>query len=105
MIFIWERTILKGIIEAATFKNSQKWHNPMNALKYQTTIKDGQLDLPPIDLPEGTVVEAILLIKESNEIDETDYLLSTKTNRRHLKEAVELLKNPDNYVYVDPAKL
>ncbi|MGD1716279.1 hypothetical protein [Dapis sp. BLCC M172] len=33
----------------------------MNTLKYQTTIKNGQLDLPPLDLPEGTVVEAILL--------------------------------------------
>ncbi|MCZ8120948.1 MAG: hypothetical protein O9295_23595 [Microcystis sp. LE18-22.4A] len=33
----------------------------MNALKYQTIIKNGQLSLPPLDLPEGTVVEAILL--------------------------------------------
>ena len=80
-------------------------HNPMDALKYQTTIKNGQLNLPPIDLPEGTVIEAILLIKESTEIDETDYLLSTEANRQHLKEAVELLKNPDNYIYVDPSKL
>ena len=77
----------------------------MNALKYKTIIKDGQLDLPPLDLPEGTVVEAILLIKESTETNETDYLLSTEANRQHLKEAVELLKNPDNYIYVDPAKL
>ncbi len=35
----------------------------MNTLKYQTTIKNGKLDLPPLDLPEGTVVEAILLIR------------------------------------------
>jgi len=33
----------------------------MNALKYQTIIKNGQLSLPHLDLPEGTVVEAILL--------------------------------------------
>ncbi|NES65688.1 MAG: hypothetical protein F6K24_10690 [Okeania sp. SIO2D1] len=77
----------------------------MNTLKYQTTIKNGQLDLPPLDLPEGTVIEAILLIKESAETDETDYLLSTEANRQHLKEAVELLKNSDNYIYVDPGKL
>ena len=77
----------------------------MDALKYQTTIKDGQLDLPPLDLPEGTVVEAILLIKEPAEMDETEYLLSTEANRQHLKEAVELLKNPDKYIYVNPANL
>ena len=77
----------------------------MNTLKYKTTIKDGQLDLPPLDLPEGTVVEAILLIKESSETDETDYLLSTEANRQHLKEALESLKNSENYIYVDPTKL
>jgi antitoxin YefM len=77
----------------------------MNARKYKTIIKNGQLDLPPLDLPEGTVVEAILLIYEPTEIDETDYLLSTEANRQHLKEALESLKNPDNYIYIDPAKL
>lgn len=77
----------------------------MNARKYKTIIKNGQLDLPPLDLPEGTVVEAILLIHEPTEIDETDYPLSTEANRQHLKEALESLKNPDNYIYIDPAKL
>ncbi len=78
----------------------------MNALKYQTIVKDGQLNLPTLNLPEGTVVEAILLIQESTEeMDETDYLLSTEANSQHLEEAIESLKNPDNYIYVDPAKL
>ncbi|MFM7382875.1 MAG: hypothetical protein ACKN9E_01635 [Microcystaceae cyanobacterium] len=80
----------------------------MNALKYRTTVKNGQLDLPNLDLPEGTVIEAILLMVESNEIDEideTNYLLSTEANRQHLKEAVELLKNPQNYIYVNSADL
>ncbi len=63
----------------------------MNALKYRTIIKNGQLSLPPLDLPEGTVVEAILLIKEAAEMDETDYLLSTEANRQHLQEARETL--------------
>ncbi|MBD2483924.1 hypothetical protein [Planktothrix sp. FACHB-1365] len=71
----------------------------MNTLKYKTTIKNGKLDLPSLDLPEGTVVEAILLIGESTETDETDYLLSTEANRHHLKEAVESLKHPENYIY------
>ncbi len=77
----------------------------MNAVKYKTTIKNGQLDLPFLDLPEGTLVEAILLIEQPTEIDETEYLLSTEANRQHLQSAVELLKNPQNYIYVDPAKL
>jgi antitoxin YefM len=77
----------------------------MNTIKYKTTIKSGQLDLPLLDLPEGTIVEAILLIDKFDNTDETDYLLSTEANRQHLKEAVELLKNPENYIYVDPLKL
>jgi antitoxin YefM len=77
----------------------------MNTLKYKTTIKDGQLDLPPLNLPEGTIVEAILLIKNSTTTDETDYLLSTEANRQHLKQAMELLNNPQNYIYVDPSHL
>jgi antitoxin YefM len=80
----------------------------MNTLKYKTTIKSGQLDLPYLDLPEGTVVEAILLIDRSGDIDETDetdYLLSTEANRQHLAEALELLKNPNNYIYVDIPEL
>lgn len=77
----------------------------MNTLKYKTTIKSGQLDLPYLDLPEGTVVEAILLIDRYGDTDETDYLLSTEANRQHLTEALELLKNSNNYIYVDIAEL
>jgi antitoxin YefM len=77
----------------------------MDALKYKTKIKNGQLDLPPLDLPEGTVVEAILLITESSKTDETDYLLSTEANRQNLQEALEELKNPQNYIYVDTQQL
>lgn len=77
----------------------------MNAFKYRVTVKNGQLDLPLLDLPEGTIVEAILLVEEKTETDETDYLLSTEANRRHLIEALQELKQPDNYIYVDPTTL
>ena len=77
----------------------------MNAFKYRVTVKNGQLDLPLLDLPEGTIVEAILLVEDKTETDETDYLLSTEANRRHLIEALQELKQPDNYIYVDPTTL
>ncbi|MEA5509088.1 hypothetical protein VB715_04855 [Crocosphaera sp. UHCC 0190] len=79
----------------------------MNAFKYKLTIKNGKLDLPTLDLPEGTIVEAILLVNEQpqKEVDETEYLLSTEANRRHLMEALDELKEPQNYIYVDPANL
>jgi antitoxin YefM len=74
----------------------------MNAIKYSATVKNGKLDLPFIDLPEGTVVEAILLVNQS-ELDETSYLLSSDANRRNLIESLKELKQPQNYIYVDPS--
>jgi antitoxin YefM len=81
----------------------------MNAFKYKATVKNGQLVLPVLDLPEGTIVEAILLVNdkaESKEItDETEYLLSTETNRRYLMEGLAEIKQPQNYIYIDPDTL
>ncbi len=76
----------------------------MNAIKYSTTVKNGKLDLPLLDLPEGTVVEAILLVDQS-ELDETSYLLSSDANRLNLMAGLEELQKPQNYIYVDPAVL
>lgn len=77
----------------------------MNAIKYKAIIKNGRLEMPIIDLPEGTIVEAILLIESEIEMDETAYLLSTEANRRNLLEGLEELKHPQNYIYVDIATL
>jgi antitoxin YefM len=81
----------------------------MNAIKYKAIIKNGKLEMPIIDLPEGTIVEAILLIaseiESKIEMDETAYLLSTEANRRNLLEGLEQLKQPQNYIYVDVATL
>ena len=81
----------------------------MNAIKYQAIVKNGKLDMPMIDLPEGTVVEAILLVEQETEwklkMDETGYLLSTIANRRNLLEGLEELKLPQNCIYVDVATL
>ncbi len=79
----------------------------MNAIKYRAIVKNGRLEMPIINLPEGTIVEAILLVEQTTQIetDETAYLLSTEANRRNLLEGLEELKQPQNYVYVDIAKL
>ena len=81
----------------------------MNAIKYKAIIKNGKLEMPMIDLPEGTIVEAILLIaseiESKIEMDETAYLLSTEANRRNLLEGLEQLKQPQNYIYIDVATL
>ena len=84
----------------------------MNAIKYKAIVKNGRLDMPIINLHEGTIVEAILLVEQESQIDlveqesqididETAYLLSTKANRRNLIEGLEELKKTQNYIYVD----
>jgi antitoxin YefM len=79
----------------------------MNAIKYRAIVKNGRLEMPIINLPEGTIVEAILLVEQTTQLetDETAYLLSTEANRRNLLEGLEELKQPQNYVYVDIATL
>ncbi len=56
-------------------------------------------------MSEGKVIEAILLIDDNPETDETEYLLSTEANRRYLTEVLEELKHCENYIYVDPETL
>ena len=74
----------------------------MNAIKYRAIVKNGRLEMPMINLPEGTIVEAILLVEETQiETDETVYLLSTEANRHNLLEGLKELKQPQNYIYVD----
>jgi PHD/YefM family antitoxin component YafN of YafNO toxin-antitoxin module len=39
------------------------------------------------------------------EVDETEYLLSTEANHRNFMEALEELKEPQKYIYIDPVNL
>ncbi|WP_318781226.1 type II toxin-antitoxin system Phd/YefM family antitoxin [Amazonocrinis nigriterrae] len=62
--------------------------------------KDGKIELSTTELPEGTVVEVIMLIEPLTEEDETTYLLKSKSNKKHLLKAVENVEKR-NLIYVD----
>jgi len=64
--------------------------------------EDGKLEIKSPELHKGDKIEVIMLV---NPEEETEYLLSTETNRMHIREAMQQLKDRKNYIYVDPDKL
>ncbi|HEY9647771.1 MAG TPA: hypothetical protein V6C88_15450 [Chroococcidiopsis sp.] len=67
--------------------------------------KDGKIEIPTSELPEGTTVEIIVLVEphdEQHNLDETEYLLSTDANRARLLQALEEAKSSDNLVVITP---
>jgi antitoxin YefM len=74
----------------------------ISGIKQQSTVgKNGKIEISSTDLPEGTIVEVIVLV-ESPTIDETDYLLSTPANKDHLLKSLESIKNPNNLIVITP---
>lgn len=74
----------------------------ISGIKQQTIVgKNGKIEILSTDLPEGTLVEVIVLV-ESPTIDETDYLLSTPANKDRLLQSIENIKNPDNLIVITP---
>lgn len=72
----------------------------VTGIRERTIIRQGgKIELSEIDLPEGTEVEVIVLVDD--EIDTTEYLLSSKANREYLEEALEELKHPEKFIRVD----
>ena len=72
----------------------------LTGIREKTVVKEnGMVEISAPDLPVGTEVEVIVLVEE--EMDATEYLLSTEANRRHLEEALEELNHPENFVRVD----
>jgi antitoxin YefM len=71
-------------------------------IKRQSVVgKNGKIEIQAPDLPEGTLVEVIVLV-ESQTTDETDYLLSTPGNRDNLLQALERAKDPDHLIVMTP---
>lgn len=74
----------------------------IEALKQTSKVGEaGKIEINAPELPEGTEVEAIVLVK-SSEADETDYLLSNPENRTQLLEAVKRLENREDLVVISP---
>jgi antitoxin YefM len=74
----------------------------ISGIKQQSTVgKNGKIEIPSTDLPEGTIVEVIVLV-ESPTIDETDYLLSTPANKDRLLQSLENINHPENLIVITP---
>lgn len=62
----------------------------------------GRFELSSPELQEGTEIEIEAVVYTGNEMDETEYLLSTEANREHLLRAIKDAKeNPEKKVYID----
>jgi antitoxin YefM len=73
----------------------------LTGIREKTVVKEnGMVEISAPDLPVRTEVEVIVLVEEE-EMDTTEYLLSTEANRKHLEEALEQLKHPENFIRFD----
>ena len=66
----------------------------ITAIRETTVVKEnGMVEISALDLPVGAEVEVIVLIEE--EMDTTEYLLSTEANRQYLEEAMRDAQDPE----------
>ena len=75
----------------------------LKAIRQETMVKEGgkvEISLP--ELPSGTMVEVIIFLPPKDELDTTDYLLSTRANRRHLSEAIAHVEKRENIIVFTP---
>lgn len=73
----------------------------LTGIKQKATVgKNGKIELPTTELPEGIVVEVIVLLDHAIEEDETTYLLQSTANKKHLLKAIENVEK-GNLIYVD----
>jgi antitoxin YefM len=74
----------------------------MIGIKQRTRVgSGGTVMIQSPELPEGVLVEVIVLI-EPSEQDTTDYLLSTEANRQHLLEALDHIEHRQDLVVITP---
>jgi antitoxin YefM len=72
----------------------------INGIKQRSVVgKDGRIEIQSSELPEGAIVEIIVLV-ESADPDETEYLFSTEANRNQLLQAIDRSHNSENLVVI-----
>ncbi len=77
----------------------------LTGIREKTVVKEnGMVEISAPDLPIGTEVEVIVLVEEE-EMDTTEYLLSTEANRKHLERAMRDAEDPKKRIYVDTENL
>ncbi|MGC2237269.1 MAG: hypothetical protein WA584_13990 [Pyrinomonadaceae bacterium] len=77
----------------------------ITGIREKTVVKEnGMVEISAPGLPVGAEVEVIVLIEEK-EMDTTEYLLSSEANRKHLEQALEDLKHPENFIRIDMEEL
>lgn len=73
----------------------------VTGIREKTVVRPGgRIEISSDELAEGTEVEVVVLIEKG--MDETEYLLSTDANRERMYEALEELKQPENFVPFNP---
>ena len=73
----------------------------LSGIKQKAVVnKEGKVEVSVPELPEGTVVEIIVLVESDVEEDETTYLLKSEANKKHLLKAIENVEQ-GNLIYVD----
>jgi antitoxin YefM len=72
----------------------------LTGIREKTVVKEnGMVEISAPDLAVGTEVEVIILVDE--EMDTTEYLLSSEANRQHLEQSMRDAEDPKKRIYVD----
>lgn len=74
----------------------------ITGIRQKTVVGEGgKIEIVSSDLPPGAEVEVIVFV-EPVEQDETECLLSTEANRKHLLEALDRVDKRQNLVVITP---
>ena len=77
----------------------------ITGIKQKVVVGEGgKIEISSPQLPSGALVDVIVFV-EPAEQDTTEYLLSTEANRNHLRQALQDLDKPSNYIYLNLADL